>query len=175
MPSSESARGSAKSLATRGIPAWNAVSKQATCGTVGYAERIASMAAIAWGMWLGSIGMSSRSSATTSGTIPTGSRYRFPPCTIRCPVVAHPPQPLQHGRQRGDVVGKVDTLPAKVFAEDLLDAEPPVAGADPLGARTEFRCLPCVLRTIQGDLEAGGAGIDGQDLLVRPFSQAHRL
>jgi hypothetical protein len=85
--------------------------------------------------------------------------------------MAHSPQPLQHGHQSDGVVGKVELLPITVLARALAsalaralhEAEPPVAGADPLRLRTQLQTLRSLLRTIQSDLEAGGPGVDGQN------------
>jgi hypothetical protein len=91
------------------------------------------------------------------------------------PGMAHSPQPFQHGHQRDGVVGKVELLPitvlaralasalARALATALHEAEPPVAGADPLRLRTQLQTLRSLLRTIQSDLEAGGPGVDGQN------------
>jgi hypothetical protein len=83
------------------------------------------------------------------------------------PGMAHSPQPLQHGHQRDGVVGKVELLPITVLTRPLgtalHEAEPPVAGADPLRLRTQLQTLRSLLRTIQSDLEAGGPGVDGQN------------
>ena len=73
----------------RGIVAWKAVSKTATCGTPGSARAAAARSPSSAGaLCSGAIASSSWIASRTSSSTSTGSRKRGPPCTTRCPTAA---------------------------------------------------------------------------------------
>src|SRR5215203_2241156 len=101
MPSSESARGSAKSLATRGIAAWNAVSKAATCDIPGpIAPRTARIAATAGPLWRGASSANSSMATSASASRSTGPEKRAPPWTTRWPTASKVPKKPEESSNR---------------------------------------------------------------------------
>src|SRR5215831_7295366 len=87
-PQSRQRSGIAYVDAASGIVEWNAVSKTATCGTPGSAARASRIAPSAGVLCSGAIRESSSIAASTSSSITTGSVYRAPPWTTRCPTAS---------------------------------------------------------------------------------------
>ena len=103
-------------------------------------------------------GRSEPSQSSGGGCRPRGLAHSH-----KTPMMALPAKPLQHGRQRGGVVGKIDLLPTGGLPANFGEAESCARGTDALGRRRQLCHLRPAVDTIERELEAGGAGVDGQN------------